>query len=206
MDQKAKSNMYLLMDSRNTPLASGTLESPPDAPNWQIRVLDDKASDVAEHEKIHLIPMFSSGPSLLGRIIRSRNDIIVLEKLQALEKDMRQNLRVLTDFHSFIYPISGRWRGRREITCRDLSCGGIAFYCADPLEIGEQLEVVIPITIEPVLMRCKLLRQHPPVEAGSHTMYAAKFVDLCDDEETAVREAVFTTQLQTRPKSAGASS
>lgn len=205
MDQKNKSNLYLLLDSRNMPLASGTLESPPNAPNLQIRVLDDRISDVLEHEEIQLIPMAADSPSLLGRIVRSRNDIISLEKLQALDSDMRQNLRVPTDFSSFIYPMSGRWRGRREITCHDLSCGGIAFFCDDPLEIGEQIEAVVPITVEPLVMRCKILRQRPS-EDESSTLYAAKFVDMCDDEETYVREAVFSTQLQSRPKSAGASS
>lgn len=202
MEQRSKANMYLLMDSRNAPLASGTLESPPDAPYMQIRVLDDKISDVMEHEEIQLIPMASSGPALLGRITRGRNNILTLEKLQALDNDMRQNLRVLTDFHSFIYPISGRWIGRREIVCHDLSCGGIAFYCPDPLELDEQLELVIPITEEPVLMRCKILRRRATEDGDERTLYAAKFVDMCYDEETYVREAVFTTQLQARPKSA----
>lgn len=127
MTQELQSNAYLLLDSRNAPLARGLLESPPESPTWQVRVLDDKISAVMEHEEIQLVSMASSGTALLGRILRSRNDFVVLEKLQRLDSDMRQNLRMPTHFHSFLYPLTGSWRGRREIEANDLSCGGLAF-------------------------------------------------------------------------------
>ena len=134
MTQEIQKNSYLLLDSRNAPLARGELLTNPDAPTLQVRVLDHKISDVMNHEEIQLVPMGVNGAALLGRIVRSRNDNIVLEKLQSLDNDMRQNLRIPTDFRSFIYPITGRWRGRRSIEAKDLSCGGLAFFCADPLD------------------------------------------------------------------------
>lgn len=201
MKQELQSNSYLLLDSRNMPLARGLLESPPDAPTWQVRVLDEKISAVMEHEEIQLVPMAASGKALLGQILRSRNDIIVLQKLHNLDSDMRQNLRMPTHFRSFLYPLTGSWRGRREIEANDLSCGGLAFFCAEPLEEHERAEIVVPITSQPVILRLEVLRQRPSDREGT-ALYASKFVDMCDDEEMLVREAVFNVQLQTRPREA----
>ena len=103
-------------------------------------------------------------------------------------------------FKSLVYPVTGHWRGRREIESNDLSAGGIAFFTDHSLQIGEQLEVVIPVTSQPLVMRCQVLRIRPTPEAAVPIMYAAKFVDLCDDEETLLRESVFNLQLRGRPK------
>lgn len=200
MTQEIQKNSYLLLDSRNAPLARGELLTEPDAPTLQVRVLDGKISDVMDHEEIQLVPMGTNGASLLGRIVRSRNDNIMLQKLQSLDNDMRQNLRIPTDFHSFIYPISGQWRGRRSIEAKDLSCGGVAFFCADPLQVGERVEVIIPVTSQPVILQCKILRERPSEEERTDVLYAGKFVEMCADEEMVVREAVFNIQLQDRPR------
>lgn len=202
MTQEVQKNSYFLLDSRNMPLARGELISQPDAPTLQVRVLDDKISAVMQHEEIQLVPMGDTGTALLGRIVRNRNDNIVLEKLQSLDSDMRQNLRMPTDFKSFLYPITGRWKGRRVFQANDLSCGGLAFFCKDPLEIGEQVEAVVPITSQPVLLRCQILRQRPSDQEREDTLYACKFVEMCHDEEMVVREAVFNIQLQHRGKPA----
>ncbi len=56
--------------------------------------------------------------------------------------------------------------------------------------------MVIPITEEPVVLRCVVLRQR--MSGRSIPLYAAKFMDLCPDEDRMVREAVFNVQLQER--------
>lgn len=185
---------YLLLDSRNAPLARGELMNAPDSPTWQVRILDDKLSEVMEHEEIQLISMSDSWPPLLGRILRGRSDWVEVQKLKALDSDRRQNLRIPTHFSSFLYPRTGRWKGRRDMTANDLSCGGIAFFCKEPLSVGEELEIVVPITSQPVILRGKILRQRP-TDREDAVMYAAKFVDMCNDEEVLVREAVFNIQL-----------
>ena len=141
-----------------------------------------------------------TGPSYEGTIVRSRYDMIQLEvaKLAPVNEDMRKNLRVGVHFKSFIYPITGDWRGRRTVESNDLSAGGIAFFTDHSLQIGEHLEVVIPVTSQPLVVRCELLRMRPADRAD--ILYAAKFVDLCNDEETLLREAVFNLQLRGRPK------
>ena len=49
-------------------------------------------------------------------------------------------------------------------------------------------------------MTCQVLRMRPTERAAVPLMYAAKFVDLCNDEETLLRESVFNLQLRGRPK------
>lgn len=199
MSQGRKKKQYLLLDSRSTPLARGELVSSEEGDTLQVRVLEDKHAEVMEHEEIQLIPMEKDSPPQLGRILRGRSDWIEVQKLKSLDSDRRKNLRMPVHFASFIYPISGRWKGRREVESNDLSCGGIAFFSKESLKEGERMEVVIPITSQPLILRCEILRVRPS-DRADQTMYAAKFIDMCDDEDMLVREAVFNVQLSTRPK------
>lgn len=161
MSSGKQGKLYALLDSRNAVLTQGRLENPPDAPDWQVRVPEDKISAVMEHEEIQLVPIDGDGDALLGRVRRNRNDLIVLQKLQSLGSEMRQNLRMPTHFQSFIYPVSGGWKGRRQAEANDLSCGGVAFFCAQQLEDGEVVELVVPITSEPLILKCQVLRRRP---------------------------------------------
>lgn len=190
-------SIYLLLDSAGVPLARGRLEGSDNGPNWQIRVLDDKIDKVLKHQNLKLMSITDSDPSYEGRVTRNRNDMIQIEvhKVALDSKNLRQNLRVAVRFKSHIYPVTGDWKGRREINSKDLSCGGIAFFSGDGLEVGEQIEVVIPVTSQPLILQCQLLRRQP-TEREDIILYAGKFVDQCDDEEMLVREAVFALQLQ----------
>ena len=186
----------LLLDSKYAPLARGILESPPDASNLQVRILDDKSDEVYQHEVIQVVFMQGSAPARLGRIIQQRGDRMVLEPMRSLGAEVRQNLRMPVAFESFVYPVDDSWTGRVPVRSRDLSCGGISFYAAFDCNEGEQLEVVVPLTSNPLILRCEILKLRP---AGNNMqLYAAKFVDMIDDEETRVREAVFSIQLQSR--------
>ena len=71
------------------------------------------------------------------------------------------------------------------------------------LDPGHQrFELVVPITAQPLLLRSEIIRKRPCSREGEE-MYAAKFVDMCHDEEMMVREAVFNVQLSSRPRRAG---
>lgn len=198
--EQMQTTIYLLLDSRGTAIARGRIQGKTNGPYWQIQVEDGKIDEVLEHKKLQLLSILDAGPSYAGTIVRSRNDMIQLEvtKMVSTVDDKRRNLRVEAHFRSLIYPVTGYWRGRREIESNDLSCGGIAFFTDYSLQVGEQLEVVVPVTSEPLVVRCEILRMRP----GRRTdiLYAAKFVDLCNDEETILREAVFNLQLKGRPK------
>lgn len=196
-------NRYLLLDSGGVPLAQAKIQGEPSGTLWQLRILGEKEDEVLEHKNFKLMSITDSSPSYEGTLVRSRNDMIQLEvrKTAAAGNDMRKNLRVPAEVHSFAYPVSGSWRGRREVDTHDLSCGGIAFFCGREFQIGEQFEIVVPVTSEPLVVKGQILRQRP-TDGREGTLYAAKFVELCNDEETLLREAVFNLQLSGRPRRA----
>lgn len=195
-DQKT----YLLLDSEGAAIAQARIEGRTDTPNWQLRVLDDKIDDVVEYETVRLMSMTDSAPSYEGKLVRSRNDMVqlVVKKIAPMVHDKRKNLRVPVRFTSLIYPVSGRWGGRRRILSNDISCGGIAFFSPDALLEGEVIEVVVPVTSQPLIVRCEILRTR--YVDGEGLLYAGKFVGLCEDEEVLLRESVFSLQLSMHPR------
>ena len=188
--------LYLILDSKGTPLANAVLESPPNSEVLQIRVLNDKVEAVAAHRELQLIGMDDGTPNRVGVIVRQREDQLVIQPTAALGPNARENLRIFTDFESVMYPVTGNWKGQRVLKAKDLSCGGIAFYADCQLELHEQMEIVVTPTEEPVILRCEILRKQE-LQNGRY-LYATKFVDMCEDEEVVVREAVFSLQLQSR--------
>ena len=191
--------IYLILDSKSTPLANAVLESPPNSEVLQIRILGGKEDKVAEHREIQLIGMDDSTPNRVGVIIRQRDDKMVIQPTAALGPNARENLRIFTDFESVMYPVTGYWKGQRPIKGKDLSCGGVAFYCEQKLGVGEVVQLVLPVTEAPVLLRTRVLRLLP--SEGPEQLYAARFVELCMDEEMIIRKAVFSIQVsRPRPK------
>lgn len=205
MAQEQQNTIYLLLDEGGIPLAQVRPQGPSGTEGtlWQMVVMNDKIDDVLEHKQFKLLSIQDSSPSYEGTLVRSRNDMIQLEvrKTATNGNDMRKNLRVPVRVSSFIYPVSGGWKGRREVVTHDLSCGGIAFFCRGELRIGEQFEVVIPVTSAPLVVKGQILRQRDS-ENEDGALYAAKFIELCNDEETLLREAVFNLQLSGRPRPA----
>ena len=197
--------LYLLLDSRGVPLAQARPQGPSATSGelWQLVVLDDKVDLVKEHKRFKLMAITDSSPSYEGTLTRCRNDIIQLEVRRSATNgnDMRKNLRVPVSVSSFIYPLTGGWPGRRKVQTNDLSCGGVAFFTDHSLRAGERFEIVIPVTSEPLVVAGEILRMRPSGDGGS-ILYAAKFAELCNDEETLLREAVFNLQLSGRPRSA----
>ena len=188
--------LYLILDSQGTPLANAVLESPPNSEVLQIRILGGKEEVVAAHREIQLIGMDDSTPNQVGVIIRQRDDKMVIQPTAALGPNARENLRILTDFESVMYPVTGRWRGQRAFQAKDLSCGGIAFWSSVPLEEREIVEIVLPVTDTPLLVKTQVLRELEDT-TSPQPLYASKFVDLIQDEEALIRKAVFCIQIDT---------
>ena len=186
--------IYLILDSKSTPLANAVLESPPNSEVLQIRILGGKEDKVAEHREIQLIGMDDSTPNRVGVIIRQRDDKMVIQPTAALGPNARENLRIFTDFESVMYPVTGRWQGPRTLKAKDLSCGGIAFWADRALEDREIVEMVLPVTDAPLIVKTQILRELPD-DTTEQPLYASKFVDLIQDEEALIRKAVFSIQI-----------
>lgn len=186
--------LYLILDSQGVPLANAVLESPPNSEVLQIRILNGKEEAVAAHREIQMIGMDDSTPNQVGVIVRQREDKMVIQPTAALGPNARENLRILTSFESVMYPVTGRWKGQRAIKAKDLSCGGIAFWPSCTLEEREIVELVLPVTDTPLLVKTQVLRELED-DTSSSPLYATKFVDLIQDEETQIRKAVFSIQI-----------
>ena len=186
----------MLFRSKGTPLANAVLESPLNSEVLQIRILKGKEDVVAEHREIQLIGLDDSSPNRVGLIVRQKDDKMVIQPTAALGPAARENLRIVTDFESVMYPASGRWKGQRKIKAKDLSCGGLAFYSSIPLGEREIVEVVLPVTDSPLVVRTQVLRALPD-DTSDKPLYASKFVDLIQDEEALIRKAVFSIQIST---------
>ena len=188
---------YLILDTQNHALANGELATAPGASPMRLNIHGNKVDDVMAHEVITLFSASSEELPIQCRILRQRGDAVLLEKIATLDPEARRNLRVPVKFDTFLYALpASAWTGRREAQSIDLSCGGIAFYADCQLELHEQMEIVVTPTEEPVILRCEILRKQE-LQNGRY-LYATKFVDMCEDEEVVVREAVFSLQLQSR--------
>ena len=188
---------YLILDTQNHALANGELATAPGASPMRLNIHGNKVDDVMAHEVITLFSASSEELPIQCRILRQRGDAVLLEKIATLDPEVRRNLRVPVKFDTFLYALpASAWTGRREAQSIDLSCGGIAFYADCQLELHEQMEIVVTPTEEPVILRCEILRKQEL--QNDRFLYATKFVDMCEDEEVVVREAVFSLQLQSR--------
>lgn len=189
--KKAPSTCLLLARDSSL-LARGEIKSRPEDPNIQVRLTSGEPEKVHAAEIVQIIPTNQSQPPQMGRVLLIHGEMVVMQPMRDLGEKVRQNFRMPMDFESYVYPKGG---GRAFIKAADLSCGGIAMYSAYPLDVGEVCEVVIPVTSEgPLILNCEILRSMPC--EGPVTRYAAKFVDLIHDQESALREAVFQTQVQ----------
>ncbi|MCI8385918.1 MAG: PilZ domain-containing protein [Acutalibacter sp.] len=193
-------NVCVLLDSGTSRvLARGSSDSPPEGRNIQLTVFEGDILAVVNADSVQIVPADENLHPKLGHAIQRKGDLVVLEVLRDLVgNEVRENLRMPVDFETYLYPTGGK-EGRWIAQGNDLSCGGISFYSDAPLNSGELVEVVIPITrTAPLLLTCQILRTRP--EEGS-TFYAAKFIDILNEQESMIREAVFTVQLLTHQRS-----
>ena len=187
-------NVYVLLDSTTSRvLARGTSESPPEMLNIQLNLTEGNVQAVVNAENLQIVPADEEQPPKLGHVIHRQGNLVVLEPTRILTgTKVRENLRMPVDFDTFIYPANQE--GRFYAKSNDLSCGGISFYCDGEMAVGDRIEVVIPITrVAPLLMVCQILRKTQ--EEGSK-FYAAKFLNLLSEQESMIREAVFSVQLR----------
>lgn len=191
---------YIVTDSQNIPLSLAYLTSKPDAEVLELKVPEEEVDIVVDHEKIRLVCLEGNSPTKVARILSYQGNTISLEPLETLGSEVRENLRVLASYESFLYPLSDDWTGRLPVQIHDLSSSGAAFFCEAMLESGEVVELAIPATEPPLLMKTKILRRRPTTRNSN--LYAAKFVDIIDDEEFLLRESVFSHQIRNRKSAA----
>lgn len=186
-------HIYLLLNEFDVPVARGRLLNRPDSPQLQVKLVEGQIETIGEMKTVKLVGLSADAPTLRGRVLRCASDSFILGGIESGES-VRETLRVPVSLETLIYPLDGVWKGRRRVRFVDLSCGGTAFFCEEPLECGERVEVVIPLTSpNPLILTMQILRVK---QVEQRTLYAAKFVDMCYDEEKLVCEAVFALQIR----------
>ena len=188
------SYQYLMIDSRSNPVAKVRSDDGPNQPVWKLQVNPGDIKRILVHEYVSLVGTSERFPAMEGTIVRREGDCVWVARVRELSEEVRRNLRIPVRFESFLYPVSGTWRGRVPVLSNDLSWGGVSFFCARPLQEQEVVQIVIPVTSQPLLLNLRILRQRPSGEPIP--LYAGKFLDLVHEEERMVREAVFSLQFQ----------
>ncbi len=192
--------LYLILNSQGEALAQAVLESPRITEVVQLRLTEETELDFLQVGEIQCIGLDNSSASMRGTVTMQRGERLVIRPGAMLGAEARENLRILTDFESVMYPVTGFWKGQQPIRGHDLSCGGVAFFTEKQLKVGEVVQLVLPVTDSPLLLRTRILRRLEKNEEPI-PLYAARFVDLCLDEEFAIRKAVFSIQVsRPRPK------
>lgn len=189
--------IYLILDSQGNPLAQALLDSRPGAEVIQMTLCQETDLDFTQLGELQLIGLDNNSASKRGVCTMQRGERLVFRPVADLGAEARENLRIQTDFESVMYPVTGYWKGQRPIRGHDLSCGGLAFHTERALKVGEVVQVVLPVTDSPLILRARVLRALPTEDPVP--LYASRFVDLCLDEEMAIRKAVFSIQVS-RPK------
>lgn len=193
--------IYLILDKDGNPVAQAVLESPPGSEVVQMRLTRESDVDFVKLGDVQLIGLENNCVNKRGTVTMQRGERLVIKPGAVLGAEARENLRIKTDFQSFMYPVTGRWKGQRPIWGHDLSCGGLAFHTERALKSNEVVQVVLPVTDSPLLLKLRILRELPTEEPWP--LYAGRFVDLCLDEEVMIRKAVFSIQVS-RPRAAKA--
>lgn len=185
------SGVYLLLDSGGKLLGRGKRLDAPGHNNIYIRLTDGNVKPLVDAGILQVVPQDKSLSPQMARLADFRETTVALQPMRELGAEVRRNFRVPVAFDSFAYPAGG---GQVPLRSVDLSCGGIAFRSRRLFSVGEIFELVVPKTSEgPLVLSTQLLRVRP--EPDGENFYACKFVDMIDDEETLLREAVFAIQL-----------
>ncbi|MBR3703978.1 MAG: PilZ domain-containing protein [Oscillospiraceae bacterium] len=187
-----RERIYLLLNDEDVPFGRGVLLTAPELDELRVKLMDGGIDEIREHKLVTLVGTLQNMPTLQGEVMEISGNMIRLRRVDS-KADVRDTLRVDVAFDSLLYPVSGTWSGRRKVEFIDLSCGGIAFFCDEAMDRGDLAEIVIPVTPQPLLMRIRILRSW---ERGGRTCYAARFIDMCHDEEKLICEAVFAIQLE----------
>lgn len=187
---------YMILDSEGIPVAKGSSKQHITDEIWKVKLDEPVPVYLQEQAYVTLVGTSSDMAGLEGHIVKLEKNAVYIKPIRRIGEKVRNNLRIPVSFSSYVYPVSGKWKGRCAIISHDLSCGGIAFYTDHHLEVGELAEIVLPVTTNPLLLYIKVLRKVE--ETPGRIFYACCFVDLIHDQEMLLREAVFNIQIERR--------
>ncbi|MFI3249629.1 MAG: hypothetical protein R3Y07_01535 [Eubacteriales bacterium] len=192
---------FLILDLDQSTLTTGTLRSPPRGGIFDLEIPEEDSVLLEDAGQLQFIGFTPNTPSFLGEIVRMRTSSISVRNIQRLGHLPEETLQVNHPFESFVYPVTGSWKGRCPISVSTLGCGGINFTSVHILEAREMLEVVVPIKGgDSLLVKGKIVY---PTTADTHEesppyLYKLKFITGVESMETLIRQEVLYRQLKNR--------
>lgn len=187
-----KEKLWMLFDPAYTLVDQAILET---KRGDCVAVLRPVGENVKEAMQMHIV-LFSwaEDPNIVyrGEVMSRRSGRLYLENVTRMEPDTGHHLRVRMEFHSKLLCVRDGRIYRAPIASYDLSAGGIAFFSPAELEIDEECEVVIPVTSVMLVVKMRILRAE--VATATKWKYAASFLDLSNEEESMIRQAIFSEQ------------
>lgn len=186
-----KQQRYLILNSGNKPLCLAEVESERGTPYLRLRIEEGQGLLVEPHAVVGLTWPEKQKPLAQYRVRKCSRTHVELEKLAFEDQNLKELLWVSVQCDSFLY----LKKGRLPIRFVDMGCCAATFYGPDRLEEPEP-EIVLPFSECPLVIRCRVLNQKK-LEKG-RALYAVEFMTLCEDEEKAITEAVFTLQRENR--------
>lgn len=125
-----------------------------------------------------------------GRVQQIRGDKVDFIAEERIDSRLRRKLRIQMPFRTYLYPMHEHCT-RIPIISKDISCGGLAFYCVSPLENGTQYELPMPCTEPPIIVRLEIIR----TISKEKNLYAGQFIDILPQEEAMIQESIFEYDL-----------
>lgn len=124
---------------------------------------------------------------------------LFVENLKNITATLRSDLKMKVSYKSTLRSLEGTSRKNLEIKARDISCGGMCFETEKDLMMTELYETVVPITRIPLVLNLKILRKTYDEERNIY-VYGCRFVELNNNEDRLLREAVYRLQMIARKK------
>lgn len=125
-----------------------------------------------------------------GRVQQIRGDKVDFIAEERIDSRLRRKLRIQMPFRTYLYPMHGH-STRLPIISKDISCGGMAFYCVSPLKDGTKYDLPLPCTEPPIIVRLEVMR----TIAKEKNLYAGQFIDILPQEEAMIQESIFEYDL-----------
>ncbi len=183
---------YTIYTEKGALICQTFSDDPPTSPVWRVILAQGDLKKLENVDDVK-IGMESEKDLIEGKVLSREGNIVTIKGVK-----VRENLRIPVKFTTYVYPIEKEWEGRAEINSNDLSCGGFAFFCSRSFEEDDVVEVVLPITSRPLILKLKVLRTK--ILPDGRKLYAAEFHDMLHEEEMMVRETVFKLQLKYVPE------
>ena len=129
-----------------------------------------------------------------GLINSMSNGKIVLENVRNIGPILHRDVRVAYFSDSSISYETEDGEYKIDIQIKDISSGGMCFYCSLDLDMNIIYESVIEWVSTPIVVKLKLLRKE--IDDNGKTSYGCKFLDLYPDEESLLRAGVYYIQTK----------